>query len=137
MCCFNDKKVKTTTKQKTLAGDGIKAGTSCTQSGCITTAPLSQLCTTQACEYNYIPKRIVINGTVVLRPYILMIIGRTFQIQTTDNFIVHISPNPSQASWFIPVQVGYKADWANIICQKSLCLKISTFKFNTLPYFQF
>jgi len=46
---FLDKKVKTQQQQnkisniKTLAGAGIEPGTSCIQSGCVTTAPPSQL----------------------------------------------------------------------------------------------
>jgi len=46
---FFGQKVKTQQQQnkksniKTLAGPGIKPGTSCTQSGCVTTAPPSQL----------------------------------------------------------------------------------------------
>jgi len=51
--CFLTKKGKntTTTKQKMkhkkpLPDPGIESGTSCTQSGCITTAPPSQLTVT-------------------------------------------------------------------------------------------
>jgi len=47
--CFGQKKVKTQQQQnkqsniKRLQEPGIEPGTSCTQSGCVTTAPPSQL----------------------------------------------------------------------------------------------